>query len=368
MRQKHKKERFVNISNKNMIDRLKQYSYTLPEELIASSPLSRRDDSRLLLVDTRKGKLHEYLFKDVPQLLSTPALVVLNDTKVVPARVTLLKDTGGRVELLFLINEFDLEDRAIRVLSNKKLTVGAQLFLDGKEVFTISGQEDHMFLLVPLFPKEEIVSFLMRYGQTPIPPYIGKTGLEEVALRERYQSVFAEVPASVAAPTASLHFTPALLQKLEEKGIEKAKVTLHVGQGTFASLHEEHFTNKKLHEEYFNVTDSAARAIHNAKTSGVPIVAVGTTALRTLETIGDKLLVGGKGEEGKTSIFIYPPYEFKVVDALITNFHLPQTSLMCLVDAFLQYKKCPLSILDVYEYAIRHKFRFYSFGDAMLIL
>jgi S-adenosylmethionine:tRNA ribosyltransferase-isomerase len=225
--------------------------------------------------------------------------------------------------------------------------------------FDVIGQDAHVFLLRPLFEVSEFAKFFEKFGTTPVPKYIGETEIEERELREKYQSIFAENPASIAAPTASLHFTEGVIESLENKNIKKTFITLHVGRGTFAPVTEDNFETGKLHSEFYEVPKSSRDEMNRAKEQEQKIIAVGTTVARALEA---------GGEAGETDMFIRKPYEFKRVDGLITNFHLPGTSLMCLVDAFLDFKNSKRNISDLYKVAIDEKFRFYSFGDAMLII
>jgi len=382
------------------------YDYKLPPELLAHTPVEPRDSSRLLVVDTTSSELGEDVFKNIADYLPEGALLVMNDTKVVPARVFAKKETGGKVEILFLVNEWKGVG-PVPAISDRKLTVGQKVFLDcevnrhrvskrseatGRHSvsMTVVEQRENIFFFKLEFPANELLGLLMQVGETPLPKYISKTPLPESWLRERYQSVLAERPASIAAPTASLHFTDAVFESLKKKGVEVAKVTLHVGLGTFAPVGERELTEGKLHEEYYEISKESAEAIRKAKKEGRPVVAVGTTVVRALEsaasssfprrressTVSDTLDPSFRWDDngfdgcvvsGSTRFFIRPPYEFKVVDHLITNFHLPESSLMYLVDSMLQYKNSKLSILEIYNEAIRRRFRFYSFGDAMLI-
>jgi S-adenosylmethionine:tRNA ribosyltransferase-isomerase len=341
-----------------------QYSYDLPEELIARVPAIPRDSSRLFVCNTKTGEIHFDVFSSLPKYLSEQSLMVFNDTKVVPARTELFKETGGKAEILFLVNEWDKKS-AVPVLSDRKLSAGQKLSRENFS-FVVSEQKENVFMLKPQFPEERLEEFLRLYGTTPIPKYIG-AHLSETELREKYQTIFAENPASVAAPTASLHFTKDIFDTLEKRGIEKTCISLHVGLGTFAPLREVNFKEHRLHAERFDISKRSAKVIAAAKQSGKSIVAVGTTTLRALESEAAEILCG-EGGNGRTEIFIRPPYDFKIAEVLITNFHLPQSSLMMLVDAFLRYKKSSKSIVELYAIAVEKRFRFYSFGDAMLIL
>jgi S-adenosylmethionine:tRNA ribosyltransferase-isomerase len=295
--------------------------------------------------------------------LPQPSLMVLNDTKVAPSRVMLTRKPRGVVEVLFLINEMMPGEDVVRVLVDRKVLVGDELTLPDGKTFRVVAQEENIFTLRLAFSPEELIPLLHRYGTTPTPPYIKKSTLSEEVIREKYQTVFAKREASVAAPTASLHFTKDVFDSCARSNIERVELTLDVGMGTFAPVREVHHRLGKLHVEPFYIHEKARSHIEDAKKNGTPIVAVGTTVVRTLESFA----ATGKAN-GMTDLFIRPPYDFKMVDALVTNFHVPASSLMYLVDAFLRFKKCPLSIKEIYEFAVRNDLRFYSFGDAMLIV
>jgi S-adenosylmethionine:tRNA ribosyltransferase-isomerase len=357
------------VYNSRMSDlNLADYDYHLPEELIAQKPIEPRDNAKLLVYDTAADKVSIDTFLNLDQYLPSPSLLVFNNTKVLPARLTVHKETGGKVELLLLVNEFTDQDEYVKALSDRKIIPGQILRLDQEHTFTVSGQDEKIFFLKLNFDRSLLPSLLLEYGITPIPKYLGETALAEDQLRLRYQSMFAEKPASVAAPTASLHFTDRVMNKLRDKNVKPAHVTLHVGLGTFSPVTEQNISQRKLHEEYFDISGADADAIASYKKEGKPIVAVGTTTVRTLEAVGKKLLDSPASVNDKTDLFIYPPYDFQIIDGLITNFHLPQSSLMCLVEAFLQNKKSQKKLLELYEIAIQNRFRFYSFGDAMLII
>lgn len=343
------------------------YDYALPEELIAREPTSRREAARLLVYDTGRDEVTFDTFANIGKYLPPQALLVLNDTKVVPARATMKKETGGKVEVLFLVNEWG-GSGPIPVLLDRKVAIGAKLFFPAEQFVTVVRQAEQIFYVEPGFPASEIWAVLERYGVMPIPPYIKGTPLPEAELRQRYQTVFAQKPASVAAPTASLHFTEELLRELEAMDMRRAFVTLHVGLGTFAPLSPENMMAGKLHAEWLHIAPETAQSIVQHKQAGKPIVAVGTTVVRALESQAAQILLG-KDEliASVTDIFIRPPFQFQVVDALITNFHLPRSSLMMLVQALLLAKGAKRHLVDIYALAIENRFRFYSFGDAMLI-
>lgn len=291
--------------------------------------------------------------------------MILNETRVVPARLWLHKETGGRIEAFVLANEWD-GGGEIPLLVDRKCVPGMRLsFPDGSFLEIVRQEESRFFARLESGKSLEIL--LDTFGETPIPHYLEEAEKgDEQELRQRYQTVFAKTGASVAAPTASLHFTDRVFESLDRKDIDIAKVTLDVGQGTFAPLREENFRTKTLHRERIDVSSETARRLDAAKRGGRPIVAVGTTSLRTLESVSGE--DGFHAYSGPTDIFIFPPHVFRSADILVTNFHLPKTSLMLLVDAFLEHKGSKRRILDLYGEAIREQYAFYSFGDSMLIL
>ncbi len=347
---------------------LEEYDYELPKELIAKTPAHPRDTARLFVYDTKEDRISFGVFSGIDAYLEAGDLVVLNDTKVLPARV-FIDVEGKQTEILFLLNEYHQGSDTITGIVGGKLEAGKVYPLTENVFLEVLGNEKNIFTFRLPIPYEHLVSILQEIGHTPIPPYLGETEMYESNLREEYQTVFAKRDGSVAAPTASLHFTEDVFARLGEKGIERAYTTLHVGLGTFSPVNEEMLAHSKLHREPYFVPIDTAHAIQWAKGNGRRVVAAGTTATRTLETAAQSILGGAsKNISGETDLFIKPPYEFKVVDTLITNFHVPRSSLMCLVDAFLLHKKAPRRILDLYKIAINEKFRFFSFGDAMLIL
>lgn len=345
---------------------LKNYEYSLPPELIRKEGVEPRDSARLFVYDTRTDTVTFDTFAHLAEYLPERSLLVLNETKVLPARLWLKKETGGKIEVFVLANEIEDEKR-IPVLVDRKTEVGQKLIFPTGEYFEVVGQDENVFFLELFTYADRKLSLLLDlFGETPLPHYLEGAETSEDVLRQRYQTVFASAGASVAAPTASLHFTDRVFESLDKKGIEAARLTLNVGLGTFAPLREESFATGKLHAEYVDVSEETARKINAAKKDGHSVVAVGTTVTRTLESVAE----GGcmRAYAGKTDIFIYPLYEFQAADHLITNFHLPETSLMLLVDAFLAHKGAKRRIMDLYALAIENKFAFYSFGDSMLIL
>ncbi|OGZ06375.1 MAG: tRNA preQ1(34) S-adenosylmethionine ribosyltransferase-isomerase QueA [Candidatus Lloydbacteria bacterium RIFCSPHIGHO2_01_FULL_49_22] len=351
---------------------LDDYNYHLPEGLIANEPASPRDSARLFVYDTKTDKVHFDVFRNIDQYLPKPSLLVFNDTKVVPARLWLSKETGGKIEVLLMMNEFRPGDISIKGVVDRKILPGAKLFFKSGAHLEVERQEEQFFFFNPSVSKGSLWSLLEKEGVTPIPPYIKGNTMSEHTLREKYQSILAKYPASIAAPTASLHFTDRLLEKMKREHITRTEVTLHVGAGTFAPIDEQNFKSKKLFAEYLDITKESAKKINSAKAAGIPIIPVGTTAMRTLESAAiqhSKVEPWSVEQCSKpTNIFIYPPYEFKIADGLITNFHVPRSSLMLLVDALLKHKRAKRDILALYDIAIREKFRFYSFGDGMLII
>ncbi len=364
---------------------IEKYSYDLPQELIAQAPAEPRDASRLFIYDTATNEIVLDRFWNLAKYIPEGALLVLNRTKVVPARLAVRKASGGKATLLFLVNEPVLgepraasaqgfgEPRAVKALSDRRLVPGEALHFPTGEACVVLRQEENVFVIGLPFERAGLFHYLARHGTTPIPPYIKHTPLSERELRKKYQTVFAHNPAvggvSVAAPTASLHFTPRVFHALAHRKVEREFLTLHVGLGTFAPVTETNIRTKRLHAEFFDIPARAACAVSSAKNAGRPVVAAGTTVVRALESAafreGGKLFI--RSGEQATEKFIYPPHRFLVPDMLITNFHVPRSSLTMLVDAFLRHKRARRGILELYKIAIREKFRFFSFGDAMVI-
>ena len=331
------------------------FDYHLPESSIAQTPLEPRDSSRLLVLHRDSGQLEHRIFRDLSGLLRPNDLLVLNQTRVIPARIYARKPTGGRVELLLLRRRDLLRWEAL--IGGKGLRVGSKIRVEGGPEATIleflDGAERLLFFAEPIEP------YLPKVGNVPLPPYIHETLTDP----ERYQTVYAREPGSAAAPTAGLHFTPRLLDELKGMGVNTAYVTLHVGLDTFAPVTEENPATHKIHTEWCQLPQETADAINQTRAAGGRVIAVGTTSVRTLETAAN-LQSPISTFTGPTSIYILPGYQFKVVDAMITNFHLPKSTLIMLVSAFAGREK----ILETYETAIKEGYRFYSFGDAMLIL
>jgi S-adenosylmethionine:tRNA ribosyltransferase-isomerase len=335
------------------------FYYDLPEELIAQTPIKKRDHSRLLVLDKKTGEVEHKHFFDIIDYLQEGDCLVINDTKVLPARLYgTREDTGALIEIL-LLKRIDDNKWEILVKPGKKAKVGAKIIfkenlLSGKILeVEEDGNRIIEFEYKGIF--EEILDVL---GEMPLPPYIH----EKLEDKNRYQTIYAKNPGSAAAPTAGLHFNDELLKKIEDNGVNIARLTLHVGLGTFRPVKAEYISEHKMHSEYYELTDEEAERINIAKRNGKKVISVGTTSTRTLETIGDEngLLCAQKGW---TDIFIFPGYEYKVVDSLITNFHLPESTLVMLVSALADKEK----IMNAYKIAVEEKYRFFSFGDAMLI-
>lgn len=343
---------------------LDAYQYTLPPELIRRVPLEPRDSARLFVYDTATDTVTFDTFRNLAQYLPTQALIVLNNTQVKPARLWLKKPTGGKVEVLILLNEWE-EGELIPGVVDRRVNRGDALrFPDGSQLLVREQQAGRFSF--ELVSQSSLELLLQRYGTTPVPHYLeGETALDETWLRQRYQTVFAALGASIAAPTASLHFTKAVFQSLEAKDISRTTLTLNVGLGTFAPLTERNFITKTLHAEWVALSEAAAQAINTAKANHRPVVAVGTTVTRSLEALAQ----AGRLSPGEqlVDLFLQPGDTFQIVDALITNFHLPKTSLMLLVEAFLRQKQARRTLLTLYQQAIEAKFAFYSFGDSLLI-
>lgn len=342
------------------------YLYELPQELIAHEPAQKRDLARLFVYDTTTNTITFDVFKNIARYLPQDALMVLNETKVMPARLYGTTKAGKRTELLVLVNESDTSASEFYALSGSKLKIGDSVALQSHILTILSKVAGKYRVSIDHGSVEELLS---RFGTTPTPPYI-HTALSEATVRERYQTIFAKNGASVAAPTASLHFTEEVFDSLKDKHIHAIKLRLDVGLGTFAKLTEEQLAKNELHEEPYRIPTETAEALRTAKETGRPLIAVGTTVVRTLESALESILFGQISADlaESTKIFIRPGFSFKMVDHLITNFHVPNSSLMMLVEAFLVHKGSKRHLVDLYKQAIEEKFRFYSFGDSMLIL
>ena len=338
--------------------KVSDFNYELPEELIAQTPIEKRDSSRLMVLNKEKQTIEHKVFSDIIEYLNEGDCLVINNTKVIPARLYGKKETGANIEFL-LLNRIEGDIWEVMVRPGRKLQVGTKvIFGEGlleAEILEMleGGNRKVQFKYKGIFNE-----ILDQIGMMPLPPYI-KERLEK---KERYQTVYAKYEGSAAAPTAGLHFTEDLLKKIEEKGVNIAKVTLHVGIGTFRPVKVENIEDHKMHSEHFYIKKEDVEKINNAKKAGKRIISVGTTSCRVLETVADEngML---KETEGDTSIFIYPGYKFKCIDALITNFHLPESTLIMLVSTFAGREY----IMNAYNEAVKEKYRFFSFGDAMFI-
>ena len=334
------------------------FYYDLPEELIAQTPAEPRDSSRLLVYERATGKVEHRVFHDVTDYLGENDLLVINTTKVYPARVYAKAATGGKMEIL-LLKRLDLTDWEVLVKPGKRAKEGAEFFVSDELSFTVLSKTDGGGRVIRFKFDGVFEDKLSKVGEMPLPPYIKKK-LED---QSRSQTVYCKEEGSAAAPTAGLHFTEELIRKLKDKGVGFAEVNLHVGLGTFRPVKVENVEEHEMHSEYFEISKTAADTINEAKAAGKNIVAVGTTSVRTLESVADE---NGfvKPCQGDTKIFIYPPYKFKCVDKLITNFHLPESTLIMLVSAFIGREQT----LALYKTAVDNKYRFFSFGDACLLL
>ncbi|MBQ7879992.1 MAG: tRNA preQ1(34) S-adenosylmethionine ribosyltransferase-isomerase QueA [Clostridia bacterium] len=338
--------------------RKSDFYYDLPEEQIAQTPAEPRDSSRLLVYDRKTRQITDRVFRDIVDYLQKGDLLVINNTKVLPARMYARTEHGGAVEIL-LLKRYDLDTWEVLMRPGKKGKIGAKMTVCDELSFTVKDITETGERVVKFAYDGAFEDVLSRVGTMPLPPYI-KEKLENQA---RYNTVYSKVDGSAAAPTAGLHFTEELLERLKAKGVEIAEVLLHVGLGTFRPVSEEIITDHKMHSEFYQIDERAAEKINAAKRDGRRVIAVGTTSVRTLESVADE-----KGFvracSGNTEIFLYPPYQMKCVDALITNFHLPESTLIMLVACLTGREE----ILSVYDYAVENKYRFFSFGDAMLIV
>jgi S-adenosylmethionine:tRNA ribosyltransferase-isomerase len=337
------------------------FHYDLPEELIAHHPAAQRTGSRLLVMDRHSGKLKHGHFTDFPALLNPEDLLVFNNTRVIPARLYGHKPSGGKIEVL--LERVLAQDNEVvaQVRAGKSLREGAQLlFADGAATVAaeVRGRQDEFFIL--RFPAGlDLMAFFERVGRVPLPPYIKRA--DDQADHERYQTVFAQTRGAVAAPTAGLHFDTAMLALIRARGIATANVTLHVGAGTFQPVRAEKIEEHRMHAEYVDVPEATCQAVRACKARGGRVVAIGTTSVRSLETASQSGAI--ERFTGDTRIFIHPGYSFRTVDALLTNFHLPESTLLMLVSGFSSREH----ILAAYAEAVKEKYRFFSYGDAMFI-
>ena len=348
--------------------KVSDFNYELPEELIAQDPLERRSDSRLMVLNRQENTITHRHFRDIGEYLKPGDCLVVNDTKVIPARLLGVKpDTGAAIEVLLLRNHGDNVWEAL-VRPGKKLRPGAEVsFGDGLLTGTIESVTEGGNRMIRFSYTGIWEEILDRLGEMPLPPYI----THKLQDKDRYQTVYAVHEGSAAAPTAGLHFTPELMAELEGRGISIARLTLHVGLGTFRPVKVDTIEEHHMHSEYFELSEEAAELINRTKENGGRVISVGTTSTRTLETVAQRLTeengdgpVRLKACNGWTDIFIYPGYRFRVIDGLITNFHLPESTLIMLVSAFYDREH----VLEAYKTAVEERYRFFSFGDAMLLI
>ncbi len=329
---------------------ISDFDYNLPESLISQSPTSPRDHSKLLKIDRKTGKISHHTFFEIAEFLGNNDVLVLNKTKVFPARFFGRKDSGGKIEIL-LVEE--VQDKVWKALTKPGLKVGQTINFKN-HAFKAVGHDEQTVLLETGLEKEKLLELLQKYGQTPLPPYI-QSKKSESSLRMAYQTVYADKIGSVAAPTAGLHFTEELLENLKAKGVQIEYVTLHVGLGTFLPVKTKKLEDHKMHSEYFEIEKDVVKRLNLAKKNGKRIIAVGTTSTRVLESLPKTT--------GYTNLFIYPGYKFKFVDALITNFHLPKSTLLALVYTFGGTEL----MKKAYSEAIKNGYKFFSFGDASFV-
>ena len=339
---------------------IEQFNYHLPEELIAQTPLKDRASSRLLVLEKKTGEIQHQHFRDITEYLKEGDCLVLNDTRVLPARLFgSKKETGAKVEVLLLHQEEE-DTWEVLVKPAKKIKTGTVIeFGDGLLHATCTGMKDHGGRILKFSYEGIFYEILNQLGEMPLPPYIKK----QLTEKERYQTVYAKDQGSAAAPTAGLHFTEQLLEEIQNMGVQLAFITLHVGLGTFRPVSADRVEEHEMHAEFYKMTRETAKQLNDVKQSGGRIFSVGTTSTRTLETIMNQ---HGEFQEasGWTDIFIYPPYQYQAIDGLITNFHLPKSTLLMLVSALAGRE----NVLNAYTQAVKERYRFFSFGDAMLII
>lgn len=344
--------------------RVSDFYFDLPDELIARFPAENRSESRLLSVDGNTGDLSHLVFNQMLDLVNENDLLIFNNTKVIPARLLGQKVTGGKIEVLV---ERILSDSQVlaHVKSNKALKPGAELILEDKIQLKMVERQNDLFIL-DVLNETPVLELLEAYGHMPLPPYIDRA--DTLSDKERYQTVYGQVPGAVAAPTAGLHFDNDLIEKIKAKGVNTAEVTLHVGAGTFQSIRVDDIKDHQMHSEQIFVDQAVVDKIKSCKAKGGRVIAVGTTSVRSLESAAKFAQENGLDDliaahQGDTNIFIYPGYKFKVVDAMFTNFHLPESTLIMLVSAFAGKE----NIHNAYQEAIKQKYRFFSYGDSMFL-
>lgn len=342
--------------------RLKEFSFTLPEELIAQYPAPQREDARLMILDRRTTQINTGLVPDLTSYFRRGDLLVLNDTRVRPARLLGHKESGGRVEAFLLKRRPGGEELwSCLTRASKAPRPGSRLLFPGAISGVVRGEDEEGLTLIEFTSDGDFIAAVEKFGHVPLPPYIRRA--DEEIDRDRYQTIYAAAPGAVAAPTAGLHFTPELIERLCAQGVEIATLTLHVGIGTFTPVRVENLSEHRMHSEFYHIPTSTAAAVNCAKDEGRRVIAVGTTTTRTLEAVAttEQRICAGSGE---TDIFITPGDEFRIVDGLITNFHLPESTLMVLVSAFAGHSLT----MAAYRQAVAERFRFFSYGDCMLIL
>ena len=346
----------------NIYDK-KTYYYDLPQELIAQTPLEQRDHSRMLVYNRKDKSIEHKHFYDILDYLQKGDVLVINNTRVIPARLIGYKEeTGAKIEV-FLLKKLSLNKWQVLLKPQKKAKIGSKIVFNNELSCTVLSHADMGIGEVEFCYEGVFEDVLSRVGSMPLPPYIH----EKLKDKERYQTVYNKISGSSAAPTAGLHFTNELIEKIKEKGVLIAPVLLHVGLGTFRPVSEDNILNHDMHTEHYEISEESANIINTAKKEGRRVIAVGTTSIRTLESsayINEDNIIQVRAEKKDTSIFIYPGYQFKIVDAVITNFHLPESTLIMLVSAFCGIEET----LNFYKIAVEEKYRFFSFGDCCLLL
>jgi S-adenosylmethionine:tRNA ribosyltransferase-isomerase len=345
--------------------RIEELDYNLPDRLIAQKPVEPRDHSRLLVVDRKRKTFYDKHFYDLPDFLRPKDVLVLNDTKVIPARLFFHKITGGKIEGLFL-QEVQLGLWRVMLKGASKLSEGSELFCEETQKtnfrFFLHRKISAKTFELRVQPEAPALEVLASIGHVPLPPYIHHDSVEEQNDKNRYQTIFSKHPGAVAAPTAGLHFTQELLEKIDQIGVQSVRVTLHVGLGTFEPISVTELRDHPMHAEWFSLSPESAETINRAKETSSRIVAVGTTSVRVLESsFRDGKVMPG---DGWTNLFLYPPCTFNIIDSMITNFHLPRTTLLAMIYAFAGIDLARIA----YDHAIDQSYRFYSYGDSMLIL
>ena len=336
---------------------LNEFSFELPDHLIARYPLDERTASRLLCLDGSTGEITDANFVDLKQLIKPGDLLVFNNTRVIPARLNAKKESGGKVEILVERLISDTEALAHIKASNSP-KAGTKIILEDNTVLEVTGRQDSLFQLKAI-NNTDLLQILDAIGHMPLPPYIDRP--DESSDRERYQTVYSQHKGAVAAPTAGLHFSESIIHELKEQGIDTGFVTLHVGAGTFQPVRVDNILEHKMHSEWFEVTEELVQQVAQTKARGGRVIAVGTTSIRCLESAASSGEL--KSFSGDTDIFIYPGYQFKIVDALVTNFHLPESTLIMLVSALAGSQ----NVKNAYKHAVENEYRFFSYGDAMFV-